>query len=127
VSGATIVVRANFDRKPAGRGEAKKDSKLGRRSPGVAHLLALAHHIDRKIRDCELRDYAHAAEVLGMTRARVSQICGLTLLAPAIQEAILNMPDGRRDPVTERQLREIVAEPHWDRQMRLWRLIRRHR
>jgi hypothetical protein len=125
MSGATIVVRANFDRKPAGRGEAKDST--GRRSPGVARLLALAHQIDRKVRDGELRDYAHAAKVLGLTRARVSQISGLTLLAPAIQEAILDLPPTTRDPVTERQLREIVTEPLWERQMRLWRLVRRHR
>jgi hypothetical protein len=127
VSDATIVVRANFDRKPAGRGEAKKDSSAGRRSPGVAHLLALAHQIDRKIHDGELRDYAHAAKVLGLTRARISQIGSLTLLAPAIQEAILALPDTQRDPITERQLREIVTEPLWDKQTRLWRLIRKHR
>ena len=124
MNGATIVVRANFDRKPAGRGEAKDST--GRRSPGrVDNVLALAHHIDRKIRDGELRDYAHAAEVLGVTRARVSQLTALTLLAPAIQEAILSFQETRRDPITERQLREIVTEPLWDKQMRLWRLIRR--
>jgi hypothetical protein len=125
MNGATIVVRANFDRKPAGRGEAKDST--GRRSPGVASMLALAHHIDRKIRDGELRDYAHAAKVLDVTRARISQISGLTLLAPAIQAEILSLPDGRRDPITERQLREIVTEPLWEKQMRLWRLVRRHR
>ena len=125
MSSATIVVRANFDRKPAGRGEAKDST--GRRSLGVAHLLALAHHIDRKIRRGELRDYAHAAKVLGLTRARVSQVSGLALLAPAIQEAVLALPDGRRHDITERQLREIVTEPLWGKQMRLWRIIRRHR
>ena len=126
MSGATIVVRASFERKPAGRGEAKKPQP-GRRNPGpVAHVLALAHLIERKIRDGELRDYSHAAKVLGVTRARVSQITGTLLLAPTIQEAILNPLPGR-DPITERQLREIVAEPLWEKQMRLWRLIRRHR
>ena len=126
MSGATIVVRANFDRKPAGRGEANKDANTGRRSPGVAHLLALAHQIDRKVRDGELRDYAHAAKLLGLTRARVSQICGLTLLAPAIQEAILALPDTRPDPVTERQLREIVREPLWERQIAVWMRVYRY-
>ena len=126
MNGATIVVRANFDRKPAGRGEVK-DSNTARRCSGVTHVLALTHHIDRKIRDGDLRDYAHAAEVLGVTRARVSQISALTLLAPAIQEAILSLTGTRLDAITERQLREIVAEPLWDKQMRLWRLIRRHR
>ena len=125
MSGATIVVRANFDRKPAGRGEAKSDS-AGRRSLGVAHLLALAHHIDRRIRDGELRDYAHAAAVLGLTRARISQISGLTLLAPAIQEAILHLPPTTRDPVTERQLREIVREPLWERQIAVWMRVYRY-
>ena len=126
MNGATIVVRANFDRKPAGRGE-RVESKPGRWNSGVAHVLALAHHIEAKIHCGELRDYAHAAKVLGVTRARISQISGLTLLAPAIQEAILALPDARHDPITERQLREIVAEPMWAKQTRLWRLIRRHR
>ena len=99
----------------------------GRRQRRVAHLLALAHHVNGKIRCGELRDYAHAAKVLGLTRARISQISGLTLLAPAIQEAILALPDTQPDPVTERQLREIVTEPLWEKQMRLWRLVRRHR
>ena len=125
MNGASIVVRANFDRPPAGRGE-RVDSKPGRRNSGVAHVLALAHHIERQIRAGELRDYAHAAEVLGVTRARVSQISALTLLAPVIQEAILSLPTGR-NVITEHQLREIVAEPLWEKQMRLWRLIRRHR
>ena len=75
----------------------------------------------------ELRDYAHVAEVLGVTQARISQISGLTLLAPEIQEAVLNLPPSTRDPITERQLREIVTEPLWEKQMRLWRLVRRHR
>ena len=127
MSGATIVVRANFDRQPAGRGEAKKNPNTGRRCSGRAiRVLALAHHIDHKIRDGELRDYAHAAEALGVTRARVSQISGLTLLAPTIQESILNLPTDR-NAITERQLREIVREPLWKKQMRLWRLLRRHR
>jgi len=123
VSGATIVVRANFDRKVASRGDAN-DPQPGRWNPGpVAHALALAHHIDRKIRSGELSNYAHAAEVLGVTRARVSQITGLLLLAPEIQEAILNLPlvTKGRDPISERDLRAIAMEVDWERQMNRWR------
>jgi len=125
VNGATIVVRANFDRKPAGRGEAK-DPQPGRRNPGpVAHVLALAHHIERKIRDGELRDYAHAAEALGVSRARVSQIAALTLLVPTIQEAILELPlvTKGRERISERELRPIVTEPDWTRQLAAWRRL----
>jgi hypothetical protein len=71
-------------------------------------------------------DLAHAARVFGLTRARVTQLVNLTLLAPAIQEEILAMPPVTkgRDPITERSLRAIVAEPLWERQVVMWK---RHR
>jgi predicted XRE-type DNA-binding protein len=42
--------------------------------------LALAHWIERAIEDGRLSNYAHAAAVLGVTRARVSQIVGSVTL-----------------------------------------------
>jgi ribosomal protein S14 len=122
VSGATIVVRASFDRPRAVRHV--EESEVTGRPPGVARLLGLAHQIETKIQSGELRGYAHAAEVLGVSRARVSQITALALLASAIQEDILSLAGGH-DSITERQLRVIVAEPQWEAQMRLWRLVRR--
>jgi hypothetical protein len=88
----------------------------------VARLLALAHEIERRIRAGELDDLAHAARVFGLTRARVTQIVSLTLLAPAIQAEILALPPVAvgRDPITERTLRPIVAEPVWERQVASW-------
>ena len=95
------------------------------RIPRVTRMLALAHKIDRMVHSGECRDYAYAAQTLGLTRARITQITNLTLLAPAIQEAILDLPPvtSGRDPVSERQLRPIVAEPEWNRQIELWREI----
>ena len=88
--------------------------------PRVVRTLALAHKVDALIAAGELKDYADAARALNLTRARVAQITGLLLLAPAIQEAILDLPmTTGRDPVTERQLRPIVAEPDWDAQLRI--------
>jgi hypothetical protein len=88
----------------------------------VARLLALAHEIERRIRARELDDLAHAARVLGLTRARVTQIANLMLLAPQIQEAILAMSSAAvgRDRSTERTLRAIVAEPVWEHQFEAW-------
>ena len=90
--------------------------------PRVVRLLALAHAIDRMVRHGELRDLADAARALGMTRARISQIASLLLLAPEIQQAILDLPlvTTGRDPITERQLRPITAEPDWSKQLVLW-------
>ncbi len=85
-------------------------------------MLALAHKIDAKIRTGEFLGLADAGRAIGVTRARISQITKLLLLAPEIQEAILNFPSvtNRRDPVSERALRRIVAEPDWNRQMEMW-------
>lgn len=91
----------------------------------AARLLALAHTIDTKARAGEYRDLADAARQLGLTRARVSQITNLLLLAPAIQEAVLDLPPtiSGRDPITERQLRPIAAEPDWNTQLEMWRKL----
>lgn len=96
------------------------------RIPRVTRMLALAHRIDGMIRASELRDLADAACRLGLTRARVTQITSLLLLAPEIQEAILDLPPVTRgrDPVSERSLRAIVAEPDWETQRRLWNEVR---
>ena len=92
------------------------------RVPRVARMLALAHRIDGMIRADELRDLADAARAIGVTRARMTQIANLRLLAPGIQEAILDLPPvtNGRDPVSERALRRIVAEPDWNRQLEIW-------
>ena len=49
----------------------------------------------------------------------MTQVMNLLLLAPAIQEAILDLPpvSRGRDPITERNLRGIVAEPDWTKQV----------
>lgn len=95
------------------------------RIPRVTRLLALAHRLDRMIANGEIRDYADAARRLGLTRARVTQVMNLVLLSPAIQNTILDLPPVAqgRDPVSERQLRPIVAEPDWNRQIEMWRKI----
>ena len=96
------------------------------RTPRVARTLVLAHKIDGMVRAGELRNLAHAARVVGVTRARMTQVMNLLLLAPDIQEAILDLPPvtNGRDPVSERALRRIVAETYWNRQIELWSEVR---
>ena len=93
------------------------------RVPRIARLLALAHKIDAMIRSGEIPDLATAARLCGVTRPRMTQISNLRLLAPEIQEAILTWQPIQwgRDPVSERQLRRIVAEPVWEKQAAMWR------
>jgi hypothetical protein len=93
----------------------------------VARRLAEAHAFQRLLDDGKAKTQAELARQAGLTRARVTQIMNLLLLAPDLQEQVLMMkPDARgRDPVSERQLRHVVAAPLWEEQRRRWASILR--
>ncbi len=102
------------------------DAATDRRYPArVARQLALAHALQRRVDAGEFKDYASMARALGFTRARVTQLMNLLLLAPEIQEEILFMefPPGRQ-PLAERSLRPLCAIASWMKQTQRWRKIR---
>jgi predicted XRE-type DNA-binding protein len=80
----------------------------------VAVMLALAHQIQRAIEGGKLANQAEAARRLGLTRARLSQLLDLTLLAPDIQERVLFLEAGAgTQPLGERVLRRVVRLSSW--------------
>jgi hypothetical protein len=95
------------------------------RVPRVSRLLALAHRLERLVRTGVVKDYAEAARLGHVTRARVSQIMSLLYLAPDIQETILYLPriERGRDPVVLHELLPITAAADWAKQRRLWRRL----
>jgi len=95
-----------------------------RRPARVAQMLAFAHGLQAAIDRGEYRDQADAARQLGLTRARITQLMNLTLLAPEIQEAVLFLEavDGR-EPLSERDLRGVVAAGDWGAQRARWTTI----
>ena len=80
----------------------------------IARRLALAHFIEAQIAAGKVADYADAARRLGLTRARVTQLCDLTLLAPDIQAAVLLGFVQPRD----RHLRAVGRHALWKDQRR---------
>ena len=80
--------------------------------------MALAIRFDGLIRRGEMGDYADLARLGYVSRARITQIMNMLNLAPDIQEKILFLPKTTkgRDPIREKDLRAIVAEPYWHRQ-----------
>ncbi len=92
------------------------------RIPRVARLMALAIRLERLIVENRVPNYAALARLAHVSRARITQITNLTLLAPDIQEAILFLPPVHQgsDTIIERDLRPIAAELNWTRQRRLW-------
>ena len=79
----------------------------------LALTLALAHAIRRAIEAGEVRDQAQAAREFRTTRARVTQLLDLTLLAPRIQETVLKLTNAHSQTVSERMLREIGRHESW--------------
>ena len=99
------------------------------RVPKLARLMALAIKFQGMLERGEVKDQAELARVGHVTRARVTQVMNLLMLAPDIQEQILFLPlvtDGR-DPVKEWQVRAIAAEPTWANQRSRWRALKQVR
>ena len=94
--------------------------------PRITRLMALAIKLDGLIASGAITDQAELARAGCITRARATQIMSLLYLAPDIQEQILDLEPvtSGRDPVTERDLRAMVAEANWAIQRRLWTQIR---
>ena len=92
------------------------------RVPRVARFMALAIRFEQLIRDGQITDFAELARLGHVTRARITQIMNLRLLAPDIQELLLFLPriEQGRDPIHIRQLQAIALVPDWRKQRRMW-------
>jgi hypothetical protein len=90
-----------------------------RRPARVALMLALAHKIRESIARGKVRDQADVARRLGFTRARLTYLLDLLLLAPDVQERVLFLEaiDGI-EPMSERSLRRVGREASWTEQRR---------
>lgn len=127
----TVTKQIHFSMRNRGRREIREGPKpipevtVEGRVPRVARLMALAIKIDGLIASGAIADQAEAAQVGHVTRARMTQIMNLLLLAPDIQNAILDLPrttEGR-DLIVETHLRPIAAVADWQKQRRLWNEI----
>ena len=116
MTGATVTVRVAF-RTARRRLEPAAANPIAAAPTAIARCVALAHHIEALIERGELRDLADAARRFGITRARVTQICDLALLAPAIQTAVLL---GKVEP-RDRHLQAVGRHPLWTDQVRVFR------
>ena len=90
--------------------------------PRVSKLMALAIRLEKLVNLGEVRDYADLARLGQVSRARITQIMNMLLLAPDIQEAILFLPRTIKglDQIRERDLRPIATIPDWRHQRRMW-------
>ncbi len=117
-------LRYLVDVKPVPRRVPRTPAPVREQPPEPTHIqrmLTLAHVIDDLIRTGKLKNHADAARWLGVTDARVSQITKLSLLAPTIQDAILQRTPDALAPLGERNLRPIAALEVWEGQIDAWK------
>ncbi len=125
----TITKRVRFNGGSRGRKRLEEatpqlEVPVGR-VPRISRLMALAIRMDRLIRGGHVGDYAELARMGHVSRARVTQIMNLNVLAPDIQEDLLFLPriERGRDPIRERAIRPIAATLEWGTQRRMWRRL----
>jgi hypothetical protein len=126
--GLSVTKQIHFATRGRGRREIRSEpAPVPERVPQgtvsrVSRLMALAIRFDELLREGAVEDQADLARLGHISRARVTQIMNLLLLAPDIQEAILDLPLTLRgrDPITETMLRPIAAEVDWGDQRRRW-------
>ncbi|MCG6158324.1 hypothetical protein [Rubinisphaera margarita] len=105
-----------------GAGREKPQGRL----PRITKLMALAIRFDQLIRDGHITDYAELARLGHVSRARITQIMNLLNLAPEIQERLLfaERVESGPDPVTERELRDLLTSADWKFQQEQYSQIR---
>lgn len=125
--GITLRFQVDLDRSRRSHRLVSRNGAAARRSPlgkipRVARLVALAHHLQGLIDRGEVLNQKELADVAEVSRARVTQIMNLLLLAPDIQEQILFLPRtvSGRDPISERMLRHVGSTPVWSEQRKRW-------
>jgi hypothetical protein len=78
----------------------------------ISTMLALAYFVDRQIEAGSIKDYAKAARLLRISRARMTHVQALLSLSPRIQKAILF----GTVRLSERRLRPLLREASWQAQ-----------
>ncbi len=86
--------------------------------PRITRLMALAIKFQDMVDRGEVRDYADLARLGYVTRARLTQIMNLLLLAPDLQEQLLF----DATMVEERRLRNVVKLVEWREQRKCFTL-----
>ncbi len=126
MNGYTITRKIHFQtsrhsKKTIHLGEKPKRPKA--RTPRISKLMALAIHFEQILRDGHVEDMATLARYGQITRARMTQVMNLLLLAPDIQESILNLPKitTGREPTTISELNTIARQPDWTIQRQMWK------
>ena len=132
VNGLTVECKIHFKGGHQGRKRIRQDEApallpvVPGNIPRISRLMALAIRFEGLVQRGEAQDYADLARLGMVSRARITQIINLLYLAPDIQENILFLPRvfKGKEPISERDIRPIVAIVDWGKQRRMWKKLK---
>ncbi len=116
----TLRMEFRVNLEPMRRPRRTQRSRSALPMPSLRYALVLGHQLNGAIEKGEFRSHADIGRHLGLTEMRMSQLLGLTLLAPFIQQAILTMPDNLLRRIPERNVRHIARQLLWAGQRHAW-------
>lgn len=97
----------------------RKSTRI-KKIPRFMQNFLLVHHIDLMLENGTFKGFSDAAKYLNLSYSRISQIMPLIFLSPKIKEDVLLTSVDKLQKVSERKLRDIAAEPEWEKQEEMW-------
>lgn len=127
----TVESEIHFHRRRRGAlkiiqsGSDPEHSRPSGRIPRISRLMALAIRFDELISEGEVADYAELSRLGSVSRARITQIMNLLMLAPDIQESLLHLDrvTGKRKTVLLQELQQLAVLPDWRHQRQMWKAL----
>lgn len=117
----TLTVRQRRGERSTPNDEAGRSSACPR-IPRITRLMALAIKFEDMVERGDVKDYADLARLGYVTRARMTQIMNLLMLAPDIQEQLLSSDDVPQC-LRERLVRGLCAQVWWTTQRQGWKAL----
>jgi hypothetical protein len=96
------------------------------RIPRIAKLVALASRMQSMLDSGQVESYQQLAELGRISQPRMTQIMNLLLLAPDIQEELLNLPEiiWGKATIHEKLLRPLTMQIDWRVQRKMWKKVK---
>lgn len=91
--------------------------------PPLRRTLALAYQIVDYVKRNDLRNIADFCRQAHITSPRATQILGLLILSPRIQEQILAGDDAALKGLREETIRPYLKEIVWSNQEKIWKRL----
>ncbi|MDD5423414.1 MAG: hypothetical protein PHT32_08395 [Candidatus Omnitrophica bacterium] len=118
--GTDLKFEFKIDLKPVWHNSNKHRMLKLSQEPKLRQYLILAYQIKDMLEKDPKMTSRQLSEWLNMTPARMCQIMEILLLCPKIQKDILLSKNKRLFTLGEYSIRNIVREPLWEKQIKMW-------